>query len=181
VSWLSSCLILGVAGRRPPRVTGFDYVGLHAYFLTICTDRRQRALANGTLATEVRTKLLECSAAYRFAVTAYCLMPDHLHGLFEASSEDSDFRRFVAMCKQRTAFAYRQQTRRRLWQDGYCERILRDDEPVIGIAAYIVHNPLRAHLCERLEEYPFVGSDRYGLSELIDAVQFRPDWRRSRP
>jgi REP element-mobilizing transposase RayT len=101
-------------------------------------------------------------------------MPDHLHTLVEALSDDSALLKFVTMFKQRTAFEYRRATGKRLWQEGYYDRVVRDYEPVFGIAAYILHNPIRAQLCTRVSDYPFLGSDRYTIAELIDSVQFRP-------
>ena len=97
-----------------------------------------------------------------------------MHALVEALSDDSVLLKFITMFKQRTAFEYRRASGKRLWQEGYYDRVVRDDEPVIGIAAYILHNPIRAQLCARVEDYPLLGSDRYTMTELVDAVQFRP-------
>jgi putative transposase len=88
-------------------------------------------------------------------------------------------RRFVAMFKQRSAFDYRKPRKARLWQEGFYDHVLRDDEPAIGVAAYILHNPVRAGLCATIGEYPYLGSQRYAIEELVDAIQIRP--RRSRP
>src|SRR6266478_5236097 len=49
------------------------------------------------------------------------------------------------------------------WQEGYYDHVLRDEEPTIGVAAYILHNPIRAGLSRTLEGYPLLGSDRYTL------------------
>ena len=164
----------GVRRKRPPRIPGFDYTGLHVYFLTICAEHRSPIFRDTLIATAVCTHLLHIARAYRFAVIAYCLMPDHMHALVEALSDDSALLKFVTMFKQRTAFEYRRATGKRLWQEGYYDRVVRDDEPVLGIAAYILHNPIRAQLCTRVSDYPFLGSDRYTIAELIDSVQFQP-------
>ena len=50
---------------------------------------------------------LRTAGAYQFAVIAYCFMPDHMHALVEGLATSSDFRRFVAMFKQRSAFRHR--------------------------------------------------------------------------
>ena len=42
----------------------------------------------------------------------------------------------------------------RLWQPGYFDRALRAEEDVRRVARYIVANPLRAGLCERIGDYP---------------------------
>ncbi|BAU72594.1 Transposase [Metapseudomonas furukawaii] len=43
----------------------------------------------------------------------------------------------------------------RLWQKGFHDHALRSDEDVKTVARYVVANPLRAGLVERLADYPF--------------------------
>ena len=88
-------------------------------------------------------------------------MPDHIHALLEAQSERSDFQVFVKRFKQTTGFAYRQKTKERLWQAGYHERILRNDEASPAVVRYILENPVRAGLTKAIGEYPFAGSGIY--------------------
>ena len=107
-------------------------------------------------------------------------MPDHMHALVEGLHDDADFKRFAAMFKQRSSFDYKKVRRARLWQEGFYDHVLRDDEPAIGVAAYILHNPVRAGLCATIADYTYLGSQRYTIAELIDAIQIRPD-SRSRP
>jgi len=167
--------------KRPPRLQSFDYIGVHAYFLTICAEDRHRAFAESTCARRVCAQVLSTAADYGFEVIAYCLMPDHLHALTEGLRSDADFRKFASMLKQRSAFDYRGTQKGRLWQEGYYDHVLRDDEPPLGVAAYIINNPIRAGLCATVAEYPFTGSEGYTLDELSDAVQFNPWGRRKKP
>jgi len=96
-------------------------------------------------------------------------MPDHLHVLVEADSEQADFTMFVKRFKQTTGFVHRRETRQPLWQPGYHERVLRDDEATLTVVRYILENPIRAGLATDLGEYPFAGSERYGLEDLRTA------------
>jgi putative transposase len=41
-----------------------------------------------------------------------------------------------------------------LWQDGYYDRALRKEEDLQQIARYIVANPLRAKLVNKIGDYP---------------------------
>ena len=45
----------------------------------------------------------------------------------------------------------------RLWQDGYFERVLRDDEQLEIVARYIFDNPVRAGLAACAREWPHSG------------------------
>jgi hypothetical protein len=42
--------------------------------------------------------------------------------------------------------------------------------PPLVVARYIVNNPLRANLVQDVRQYPFLGSDVYGLEAVIEAV-----------
>jgi REP element-mobilizing transposase RayT len=121
------------------------------------------------LACRVIEQLLHNANLFEFAVLAYVLMPDHGHVLVEAQSERSDFPAFVKRFKQTTGFKYRQETGQALWQPGYHERVLRDDEATETVVRYILENPIRARLAVGLGEYPFAGSAVYDLGPLLTA------------
>lgn len=83
---------------------------------------------------------------------AYVVMPDHLHWLL-ALGEKMSLPRLLASLKSYTA--------RRIgsggqpvWQEGYHDHALRRDEEVRETARYVVANPLRAGLVQRLGDYP---------------------------
>ena len=163
--------------RRPPRIEGFSYLGPYAYFLTLRTFQRARWFVRDDCANEAVAELLRTTRDYAFAVLAYCLMPDHLHCLVEGLQPDSDCVRWISMFKQRSAFSHRRAHGGRLWQQGYFERVLRQEGDTIGIAAYIVANPIRAGLCDAVADYPYLGSERYTVTQLSEAIQIQPDWK----
>jgi hypothetical protein len=80
------------------------------------------------------------------------------------------------MFKQQSAFAHMRNRGGRLWQEGYFDHVVRQDEDLVGIAAYIIANPIRAGLCRESSEYPYSGSDRYTIEQLREAVQVVPSW-----
>ena len=143
----------------------------------MCTLDRRAVFVDAVQAMSACEELLRTSADYQFEIIAYCLMPDHLHVLLNGLADDADFRRFVSMYKQRTGFRYRKRTTACLWQEGYFEHVLRADEDIVGVAAYVVANPIRAGLCGSPTEYPYLSSPAYSLESLIDAVQIRPGSR----
>jgi putative transposase len=94
-------------------------------------------------------------------------MPDHLHLLVKGETQTSDCKRFIARSKQYSAYYFAQQYGVRLWQRYGFERVLRRDEATTVATRYILENPVRAGLCARVSEYPFVGSLKYDLEALI--------------
>ncbi|MGE3402999.1 MAG: transposase [Vicinamibacterales bacterium] len=104
-------------------------------------------------------------------------MPDHVHVLWTGTGEDAEPLTAFARWRQWTGFTWRRQAPTPLWQDGYWDYVLRDHEESLGVAAYIVNNPVRAGLVQAASDYPFVGSSRFTLDALITAVQMRPGVR----
>jgi len=82
-------------------------------------------------------------------------MPDHAHLLVEALNPTADLRQLVKRWKQSTGISYARARGRRLWQPGYFERVLRIEEGTEQVARYIVMNPLRAGLSQKVGEYPY--------------------------
>ena len=100
-------------------------------------------------------------------------MPDHLHTLIEGRRADADLAEFVTKFRQKAGYKYRQRYRVRLWQEGYVDRVLRDDEASPSVIRYIIANPVRAGLCEHPNEYAYSGSSRYSVGELAESIQWR--------
>jgi putative transposase len=142
-----------------PRIRGFDYVGLHRYSLTVCTHRRRCAFIDEPLVASVLLQIRRAAASNEFQLLAYCFMPDHLHLVVEARSDSADLARFVKTWKQKTGFAYSRLTGSRLWQVGYFDHVLRNDESTAQHVRYVLGNPVRAGLARAVGEYPFAGSD----------------------
>lgn len=154
--------------KRPERLTGVDYTGFQRYFLTICTAFRRPMFVWPGVVEPILLRFQEIAGSRDFSIPAHCFMPDHLHALITATAEQANFREFVRIFKQITAFEHRRQYAESLWQPGYHERILRDDESTHAVVRYIWENPVRAGLTKQLGEYPYCGSDTYELSDIID-------------
>ncbi|MFA9460595.1 REP-associated tyrosine transposase [Thiohalorhabdus methylotrophus] len=89
---------------------------------------------------------------------AFVVMPDHLHWLvaLRDSGELSKVMRSV-----KTYSARKIQSRcemapsgGRFWQTGFHDRAVRREEDFRALARYIVANPLRAGLAEKIGDYP---------------------------
>ena len=147
--------------NRPRRLAGVSYIGYQRYFLTTCTADRHRAFEQAHITEGCILQLRRSATAFAFALVAYCFMPDHLHLLVYGTSERADLKAFVVHYKKLTGFEYSRRVGRRLWQPGYYDRVLRDEEATEAIARYILENPIRAGLARQLGEYPFAGSDLF--------------------
>ncbi len=128
----------------------------HAYLITTTTLDRQRFFDNFNVG---------CAAARCFENTevlgdakmlASVLMPDHAHWLIHLGDRDN-LSRVVNRLKSSSArFANRVLERRgTLWEPAYHDHALRADEDLQAAARYIVANPVRAGLVQRIGFYPF--------------------------
>jgi putative transposase len=157
--------------RKPvPRLRGFDYTGCYRYFLTICTLKRSPVFVTPATVDVVLVQLAQSAQDERMAVMAYCFMPDHLHVLVEGTDAASRLTEFVRIFRQRSAFHWKRTFGAELWQRGYFERVLRNDESTVDAARYVLANPLRAGMVETVEEYPFLGSLTMSVGDLLYSV-----------
>ncbi len=90
---------------------------------------------------------------------AWVLMPDHWHGLLQLGPLDSlDIT--IARLKSISAKRINRALRRdgAVWSRAFHDRALRDESDLLPAARYLVANPLRAGLVERIGDYPFWGA-----------------------
>ncbi|MEX3772099.1 transposase [Pseudomonas sp. MYb118] len=85
---------------------------------------------------------------------AWVVMPDHFHWLVELDncSLSNLMRRTKSLIAREVNLASSRVGP--LWQQGYHDRALRREEDLVKMARYVVANPLRAGLVERLGDYP---------------------------
>jgi putative transposase len=85
---------------------------------------------------------------------AWVVMPDHLHWLVALQS--GSLPALMQRIKGHSAIAINRALcgEGQLWQKGFHDHALRKDEDVQTVARYIVANPLRAGLVERIGDYP---------------------------
>jgi len=77
-------------------------------------------------------------------------MPDHVHVLVEGLEATSDLAGMLARWKQRTGYEHSRTTGERLWQGGFYDHVLREEEDRLVVVKYILENPVRAGLIESL-------------------------------
>jgi REP element-mobilizing transposase RayT len=105
----------------------------------------------------IAASLLQSAQFYeckqRWHVTVFVVMPDHLHALISFPEQEAmslvigDWKRFHTI-KNGV-----------IWQEGYFDHRLRDDERGEQLSAkidYIRNNPVAAGLCKQAEEWPWI-------------------------
>jgi putative transposase len=124
------------------------------YLLTATTENREMLFSDFTVGRIVVAELKAAQQDGLAESLAWVLMPDHLHWLIalQQGSLSELMRRIKGRSAKRVnALSGRQG---KLWQDGFHDRALRREEDVLPAARYIVANPLRAGLVNRVGDYP---------------------------
>lgn len=110
---------------------------------------------------------------YHYRGSAYLLhefvvMPDHMHALLTPLTSLEKAAQFI-----KGGFSYRAKkdlgSNLEIWQKGFSDHRIRDSIDHRVHAIYIRQNPVRKHLCQRAERYPY--SSASGRFELDDAPQ----------
>ena len=81
-------------------------------------------------------------------------MPDHFHWLIELQGKTLG--ELMCRVKSRSSLSINKHANAstRIWQKGYHDRAVRQEEDVKDIARHIVKNPIRAGLATRIGDYP---------------------------
>jgi putative transposase len=162
---------------NPGHAKSFDYLGLHRYFLTFCTFNRAHLFTEKRRVDLVLEQIVRSATENEFGIFAYCFMPDHVHLLVEGLADRSHAVTFIDRAKQYSGYYFKRTFGTKLWQRYGFEHTLRDDEVALSVARYILDNPIRAGLVQRVQDYPFCGSLMHPLEHLLDAVGMIPTWK----
>jgi len=133
--------------RHDDRVLGID--------AALDQGHGKRDLAVPSVATLVQTALLNFDGE-RYSLTAWCVMPNHVHALLETRS-GYGLDRIVHSWKSYTAKEANRLLARTgaFWAAEYFDRFMRDGEHLASTAAYIEGNPVKAGLCENVSDWRF--------------------------
>lgn len=128
-----------------------------AYLVTTVTDARRPLFSEMWAARLVINAMRYHAGQGHIEPLAYVLMPDHMHWLF-VLQEPLSLSKLMASVKGYSA----KQINRRLaecdgktvWQPGYHDHAVRQDEDLRSMARYVIANPIRAGLVKDIGDYP---------------------------
>ena len=143
--------------RRPPRLEQiFQTYDPPLYFITICTIHRRKITDLGTAHRAFERYVCRARDEFGVAVGRYMMMPDHFH-LFVRGNADFTLARWVNGLKRAMSVPLGGTKKRPLWQPGFFDHVLRNDESYSQKWEYVRENPVRAELVVRADEWPYQG------------------------
>ncbi|MCI3943256.1 hypothetical protein K0038_00246 [Pseudomonas syringae] len=141
------------SASRRLRTGRYSEIG-QVYMVTSVTRGREPVFADFRLGRLLVRELRRCEEQERVRSLAWVVMPDHVHWLFELKK--NDLPKLMQQLKARSSIAIgkiRAQPHT-LWQSGYHDQAVRNEQDMVGLARYIVANPLRAGLVSKIGDYP---------------------------
>ena len=125
------------------------------YLVTTTSYSRQAIFRNIALGTIVANEIRNSDDGEKTRTFSYVVMPDHLHWLFSLQPYSS-LSAVVRSVKGRAAIRINKSSQRTgaVWQPGFHDRALRDEESLESVGNYIIANPLRAGLVSHADDYP---------------------------
>jgi len=151
--------------RKPTRLKNFDYNSAGAYFITICTENRQKILSRVGVDVLDDPRIVELLPYGKTAekyinqlndfyddikVDRYVIMPNHIHiilfvlgngssGTSTSTKQHSAVSRFVSTFKRFCNKEYGEN----IWQRYFNDHIIRNREDYEEHVKYILENPIR--------------------------------------
>ncbi len=141
------------SGRRTPaKGVHISIGGANWVFLTVCTEKRERWLAQSSVQHALQAIWEHTATAW--LASDYILMPDHLH-LFCAPRElRFTIERWMSFWKDRFAKKHHDMG---TFQAGGFHHRLRNEESYAEKWQYVRENPVRHGLVEKAEDWPYFG------------------------
>ncbi len=127
--------------------------------------KEQRPLTNPALAQIILDSAILYQDKQRWHISLFLLMPDHFHGLL-SFAPDRSMSRIIGDWKR-----FHSRRHGVLWQEGYFDHRLRDDErgeQLTAKADYIRQNPVVVGLCRNAGDWPWI-IDRLQVDRAVPA------------
>lgn len=128
----------------------------HIYFVTFATHERNRWFSDASAATVAARAIHDARLWQDAALLAWVLMPDHWYGLVQLGEAET-LSQVIGRLKCNVS---RQVRRHRpcsgpVWARAFHDRALRSDDDLLDAARYLVMNPVRAGLVQKIADYPY--------------------------
>lgn len=159
---------------RRERITGATY-----FFTVTLADRRSRILVEEIAL--LRQVYVAANKRMPFKTVAICVLPDHLHAVWELPEDDRDYSLRWASIKSQfsrslpamaTVTASKIIKREKgIWQRRFWEHRIRDEDDLARHVDYIHFNPVKHGLVTQAGDWPYSSFHRYVARGLLPA-----DW-----
>jgi len=154
--------------RKLLRMPDYNYNSPGYYFITICSENKKQSFWNSDgnfkeqpendsapwlfqadytpIGMIIEEAIQKVSQIYKnISVEKYCIMPNHIHLLvmFEETQENNGNLAVLAKAISQMKSFVSKQTGYSVWQRGYYDHVIRNEEDYLAIWKYIDENPMK--------------------------------------
>ena len=141
---------------RSNRLPNYDYSKDRPIHVTICTDNKENIFGSEVNAETVVHELLKTAKDLKFRILCYCLMSDHLHVIVSPGESNVSLSKFLNIFKGRTTAVFKEKNDfKKIWQRSGFDHVIRTEEDLRAIIEYIMNNPVRKGIVEKVDDYPY--------------------------
>lgn len=146
------------------------------YFFTLVSGGRNPVLTEPQSRLALRSAIEEVRESLPFSISAWVLLPDHLHCIWTLPDGDSDYSKRWGIIKTRYsrhmgASAVNNRHESGLWQRRFWEHRIRDQNDLNNHLNYIHINPLKHGIVTAVKDWPYSTFHRYVRKGI-----YTPDW-----
>jgi putative transposase len=153
-------------------------------FTLTLIDRQASTLVDGI--ELLRVAYRRVASRRPFETLAICVLPDHLHAVWQLPPGDADFSARWSWIKTRFARGLpaaeprsrskRAKREKGIWQRRFWEHEIRDDIDLERHVEYVHYNPVKHGLVRRVADWPYCSFHRFVRTGRLD-----PDWGSAEP
>lgn len=138
-----------------------NFVPGATYFFTVALEDRSSYLLVREI-HRLRKVYAEVKQRYAFETVAVCVLPDHLHALWQLPPDDADVPTRWSQIKN--GF---ERGEKGIWQRRYWQHQVRDDEDFRNHVNYIHFNPVKHGHARQVRDWPFSSFHRWVRDGLL--------------
>jgi putative transposase len=135
---------------------------LRTFFVTAVAQQRQPHFRRASMAELFLETLFHYRGEKVFLLHEFVVMPDHVHLIITPSSKFS-LEKAVGRIKGGSSFQVGKHVSSKIevWQPGFTQHLILDEEDFQKHRDYILDNPVRAGLVKHREDYPLSSVHRH--------------------
>lgn len=140
------------------------------YFFTVnLADRSSKLLVERV--GDLREVVRDVHRNHPFKIVAWCVLPEHLHAVWELPKGDADYSMRWGLIKasfsrcvpkeERIRSSRLRKGERGIWQRRFWEHLIRDERDLERKVNYTHFNPVKHGYVERVQDWPWSSFHRY--------------------
>ncbi len=148
-------------------------------FITCITNKRYPVFDQNESIELFWQVVRKVQTIHPFKIIAYVILPNHFHWIIDVQDKDKNFSRIMQSLKGNYSYIFRKKypiISHPIWQRGYWDHILRDDNDFYNHLDYIHYNPVKHGYIDLPQIW-----EQSSLRQWIDQGYYELSWGSSLP